>query len=38
MHNWVGSVDFPSVITIFSAPNYCDTYHNKGAIVKLNVN
>jgi serine/threonine-protein phosphatase 2B catalytic subunit len=25
---------FPSVITIFSAPNYCDVYNNKGAIIK----
>ncbi|THH18145.1 hypothetical protein EW146_g2790 [Bondarzewia mesenterica] len=25
---------FPSVITVFSAPNYLDVYHNRGAIVK----
>lgn len=25
--------DTPSVITIFSAPNYCDSYKNKGAIL-----
>lgn len=25
---------FPSVITLFSAPNYCDAYNNKGAIIK----
>ncbi|KLO07080.1 Metallo-dependent phosphatase [Schizopora paradoxa] len=25
---------FPSVITIFSAPNYCDFYHNRGAVLK----
>lgn len=25
------SSGFPSVITIFSAPNYLDVYHNKGA-------
>jgi hypothetical protein len=24
-------LDFPSVVTIFSAPNYCGTYDNKGA-------
>ena len=34
MHNWDDST-FPSVITVFSAPNYCDVYHNKGAIVKI---
>lgn len=26
----------PSVITIFSAPNYCDVYKNKGAFLKFN--
>ncbi|KAF9762114.1 Serine/threonine-protein phosphatase 2B catalytic subunit [Nosema granulosis] len=25
--------DTPSVITLFSAPNYCDSYKNKGAIL-----
>ena len=25
---------FPSVITVFSAPNYLDVYHNKGAVIK----
>jgi len=25
---------FPSVITVFSAPNYLDVYHNRGAILK----
>ena len=25
---------FPSVITVFSAPNYLDAYHNRGAILK----
>lgn len=29
--------DFPQVITLFSAPNYCGTYANKGAIIKLYV-
>lgn len=27
----------PLTLTIFSAPNYCDTYNNKGAIAVLNV-
>lgn len=26
------------VITIFSAPNYCDVYNNKGAIIKFEQN
>ena len=26
--------NFPSVITIFSAPNYLDVYHNRGAVHK----
>lgn len=26
---------FPALLTVFSAPNYCDTYDNKGAIVLL---
>ena len=26
------------VITIFSAPNYCDVYNNKGAIIKFENN
>ncbi|KAF9235456.1 Metallo-dependent phosphatase-like protein [Melanogaster broomeanus] len=25
---------FPSVITVFSAPNYLDVYHNRGAVIK----
>lgn len=34
MQFWNGP-DFPSIITIFSAPNYCDCYKNKGAIIKF---
>ena len=37
MHKWSGSDKFPAVITIFSAPNYCDFYNNKGAVIKFNV-
>lgn len=29
---------FPQVITLFSAPNYCGTYANKGAIIKIDNN
>lgn len=32
------SSNFPSVITIFSAPNYLGTYNNKGAIFKYSNN
>lgn len=38
MHRWNGNAEFPTVITIFSAPNYCDVYGNKGAIIKFNQN
>lgn len=35
MHKWSSKSGFPVVITIFSAPNYCDVYNNKGAIIKF---
>ena len=38
MHKWSGGTDFPLVITIFSAPNYCDVYNNKGAVIKFENN
>jgi len=38
MHTWTGKSDFPVVITIFSAPNYCDVYNNKGALIQFNNN
>ncbi len=34
MHRKTPSRKFPSVITIFSAPNYLDVYHNRGAVIK----
>ncbi|KAK7457102.1 hypothetical protein VKT23_010404 [Stygiomarasmius scandens] len=34
MHKKTPTKKFPSVITIFSAPNYLDVYHNRGAIIK----
>lgn len=34
MYYW-GESFFPSVITIFSAPNYCDKYNNKAAIIVI---
>lgn len=35
MHRWGNKDSFPYVITIFSAPNYCGYYDNKGAILIL---
>ena len=35
MHRWGGNSAFPSVITVFSAPNYCGTYNNKGAVILI---
>ncbi len=37
MYSW-GNKSFPMVITIFSAPNYCEKYKNKGALIRLNNN
>jgi len=35
MHRWDGESSFPYVITLFSAPNYCDYYSNKAAVLIL---
>eukprot|EP00826_Nyctotherus_ovalis_P004902 TRINITY_DN11089_c0_g4_i5.p1 TRINITY_DN11089_c0_g4~~TRINITY_DN11089_c0_g4_i5.p1 ORF type:complete len:182 (+),score=54.85 TRINITY_DN11089_c0_g4_i5:1149-1694(+) len=35
MHKWNGKDQFPVLITIFSAANYCDAYKNKGAVIKF---
>lgn len=32
---WSDDSKFPSIITMFSAPNYCDAYKNKGAVIKI---
>ncbi|KZT06625.1 Metallo-dependent phosphatase [Laetiporus sulphureus 93-53] len=34
MHRKTGTKKFPSVITVFSAPNYLDAYRNRGAVVR----
>jgi len=38
LHQWNGPAEFPAVITIFSAPNYCDVYNNKAAVLRFEVN
>jgi len=38
MHRKNDKTGFPSVITIFSAPNYLDSYNNKGAIMRYENN
>ncbi|CRG93088.1 serine/threonine protein phosphatase 2B catalytic subunit A, putative [Plasmodium gallinaceum] len=38
MHQTNLKTGFPTVITIFSAPNYCDVYNNKGAVLKFDSN
>ena len=38
MHKWGSKDSFPYVITIFSAPNYCGSYHNKAAVLILKEN
>ena len=35
MHRWGGASAFPSVITVFSASNYCGSYKNKGAVILI---
>ena len=38
MYKKIPDIGFPSLITIFSAPNYCDVYQNKAAIMKYENN
>ncbi|KAI7822986.1 serine/threonine protein phosphatase 2B catalytic subunit [Gamsiella multidivaricata] len=38
MYRKTKTTGFPSVMTIFSAPNYLDVYHNKAAIIKYENN
>lgn len=35
-HNW-GNTEFPPVITIFSAPNYCGAYSNLASFITFEV-
>jgi len=36
MFNWRGK-NFPQIITLFSAPNYCGSYNNKAAVITFAV-
>ncbi|KAI0984466.1 hypothetical protein GJ496_004312 [Pomphorhynchus laevis] len=36
IHSYDSDFLFPNMITIFSAPNYCDVYGNKGAVLQYN--
>ena len=38
MHRANERSGFPTVITIFSAPNYCDAYNNKAAVLQFENN
>ena len=38
MYRKTKTTGFPSVMTIFSAPNYLDVYNNKAAILKYESN
>jgi len=38
MHRKHEKTSFPSLITLFSAPNYCEQYDNKGAIMRYENN
>lgn len=37
IYRYVDYYATPQIVTVFSAPNYCDTYGNQGAIIKLAV-
>lgn len=34
MYRKTSTKKFPSLITVFSAPNYLDAYHNRGALIR----
>lgn len=34
-HFFMSRQEFPLVVTVFTAPNYCDMYGNKGAVLKV---
>ena len=38
LHKFGDSSGVPACITVFSAPNYCGSYNNKGAVILLQDN
>jgi serine/threonine-protein phosphatase 2B catalytic subunit len=38
MHTKNEKTGFPALITLFSAPNYLNSYHNKGAVLRYENN
>jgi serine/threonine-protein phosphatase 2B catalytic subunit len=38
MYKWFGQEKCPTLITVFSAPNYCDFYNNKAAVIRIQDN
>ena len=38
LHKFGENSGIPLVITVFSAPNYCGSYNNKGAVLMLSNN
>jgi serine/threonine-protein phosphatase 2B catalytic subunit len=35
---WPKATGLPQTVTLFSAPNYCDSYRNAGAVIKFKNN
>lgn len=36
-YKWGAKSTFPEIVTVFSAPNYCDVYDNIGAVISIKV-
>lgn len=35
LNTWESPDDYPVVITVFSAPNYCNSYNNRAAVITV---